>query len=557
METKKNIYVGNRYVPKIMGLWDSSKSYEGLSIVLWEGNSFTSKKTVPENILLSNEDYWVSTGNYNAQIEMYRQEVKKNATDLTSYKNDVTEIFEQKETDFSNYKNDVTTNLDLLKSNSESPNKVSDLVYPIYIPHRGAMGLYQENTMKSYEACVSRGNNIIEMDVQKSKDGSLFVMHDKSINSKTNGKGLVSDLSTGYLQKVKVIDKVGSVAIDTGYSPENIPNVGQVLDRFNKSATYIIESKDNASAVKIALEVSERNLEEYTIIQSFDLNDLKAVENKKITLMYLNNYVALSDHTMLKNMGVVFIGVSTTVSGDYIAGLKNSGFKVVVYTVNHRYIKNKFLSFGVDGIFSDEPFYLNETSPKYTKDSYNEKVYSDGVLPMYGTYKGDFTTINNKQAWGFLKSSSITDGRDFVLQGQFGKLANEFSMNLTLNKLTHLDGAWASIAICLQNDYFDDNKNPSLSAGGYNLLFTANGGLQLYELTPTGADNIAEYAPNFDEWGEGKDIKLKITVSSSTISFERLDIPHKISVNNSLYRSGYVAFGRKNVNFVFSDIEIV
>lgn len=72
----KNIYIGNRYVPKIMGTWDSSIEYEGLSIVQWEGNSFTSKKMVPSNVLLSNEEYWASTGNYNAQLENYRREVK-------------------------------------------------------------------------------------------------------------------------------------------------------------------------------------------------------------------------------------------------------------------------------------------------------------------------------------------------------------------------------------------------------------------------------------------------------------------------------------------------
>lgn len=78
----KNIYVGNRYVPKVMGVWDPLISYEGLSIVLWEGNSFTSKKEVPVGTVLSNETYWDSTGNYNAQIELYRRDVKTVNDDL-------------------------------------------------------------------------------------------------------------------------------------------------------------------------------------------------------------------------------------------------------------------------------------------------------------------------------------------------------------------------------------------------------------------------------------------------------------------------------------------
>lgn len=67
-------YVGARYVPKVMGEWNKALQYEALSIVTYSGNSFTSKVPVPANIDISNKTYWVNTGNYNAQVELYRQE---------------------------------------------------------------------------------------------------------------------------------------------------------------------------------------------------------------------------------------------------------------------------------------------------------------------------------------------------------------------------------------------------------------------------------------------------------------------------------------------------
>lgn len=67
-------YVGARYVPKVMGEWNKALQYEALSIVTYKGNSFTSKVPVPANIDISNMTYWVNTGNYNAQVEAYRQE---------------------------------------------------------------------------------------------------------------------------------------------------------------------------------------------------------------------------------------------------------------------------------------------------------------------------------------------------------------------------------------------------------------------------------------------------------------------------------------------------
>ena len=77
-------YVGARYVPKIMGEWNKALQYEALSVVTYMGNSFTSKVAVPANIDITNEDYWINTGNYNAQVENYRKETEKIATRLNS-----------------------------------------------------------------------------------------------------------------------------------------------------------------------------------------------------------------------------------------------------------------------------------------------------------------------------------------------------------------------------------------------------------------------------------------------------------------------------------------
>lgn len=70
-----NVYVGARYVPLIMGQWSETVAYEPMSVVVYEGNSYTSRTFVPAGVPVTNETYWVATGNYNAQVEQYRQEV--------------------------------------------------------------------------------------------------------------------------------------------------------------------------------------------------------------------------------------------------------------------------------------------------------------------------------------------------------------------------------------------------------------------------------------------------------------------------------------------------
>lgn len=72
---KYNTYIGARYVPIFGGEWDNSKTYEPLVIVTNQGNSYTSVTFVPAGIDINNTTYWALTGNYNAQVEQYRQEV--------------------------------------------------------------------------------------------------------------------------------------------------------------------------------------------------------------------------------------------------------------------------------------------------------------------------------------------------------------------------------------------------------------------------------------------------------------------------------------------------
>ena len=72
-------YTGMRYVPVFADPpeWSSANSYEPLEIVIHKGNSYTSKTFVPVGIDISDPQYWVLTGNYNAQVEQYRQDVLK------------------------------------------------------------------------------------------------------------------------------------------------------------------------------------------------------------------------------------------------------------------------------------------------------------------------------------------------------------------------------------------------------------------------------------------------------------------------------------------------
>ena len=89
-------YVGARYVPKFADptAWASGTSYEAMTIVTYNNSSYTSKIPVPAMVgnPADNPDYWALTGNYNAQVEQYRQEVSEindKITELTEIANNL------------------------------------------------------------------------------------------------------------------------------------------------------------------------------------------------------------------------------------------------------------------------------------------------------------------------------------------------------------------------------------------------------------------------------------------------------------------------------------
>ena len=115
-------YIGARYVP-IFGRkdeesieWDNSKPYDPLTVVLHEGNSYTSRQFVPVGIDIKNEDFWALTGNYNAQIEAYRVETQANTSKFAAMgidnTNDATEFLHRIET----LDNDVAFNKEIIKA---------------------------------------------------------------------------------------------------------------------------------------------------------------------------------------------------------------------------------------------------------------------------------------------------------------------------------------------------------------------------------------------------------------------------------------------------------
>lgn len=132
-------YIGARYVPKFFenpnGTCEwagSSIGYEALTIVTHLQNSFTSKKNVPAGIDITNTEYWVNTGNYNAYIDEIMHDIGEINTSIENINGDIDDI----NGDISDLNDGVELNRDLYAGNNRKYVFVGDS-YNTSIHHGG------------------------------------------------------------------------------------------------------------------------------------------------------------------------------------------------------------------------------------------------------------------------------------------------------------------------------------------------------------------------------------------------------------------------------------
>ncbi|KAG5490755.1 hypothetical protein JKF63_00877 [Porcisia hertigi] len=89
--------------------------------------------------------------------------------------------------------------------------------------HRGDWRNYVENTLEAVESCIEMGADIVEVDVWRTRDGALILMHDETLDRTTNGSGRVCDHTLAEVRALRLKDGLGNMTEFT------IPTVEEVL----------------------------------------------------------------------------------------------------------------------------------------------------------------------------------------------------------------------------------------------------------------------------------------------------------------------------------------
>ncbi|MFX1317357.1 MAG: glycerophosphodiester phosphodiesterase [Promethearchaeota archaeon] len=138
-----------------------------------------------------------------------------------------------------------------------------------YIGHRGTRTDSDENTINAFEKAIEYGANYIELDVRKTKDGKLVVMHDSTLDRTTNGSGQLGDFNYNEIKLLR-----------TKLYQNQIPLLSEVLSLLSRKIKFMIELKEDNLRNKIIKIVKQHILIEECIFSGRDLHILKLLKKE-------------------------------------------------------------------------------------------------------------------------------------------------------------------------------------------------------------------------------------------------------------------------------------
>ncbi|WP_101773657.1 glycerophosphodiester phosphodiesterase [Peptostreptococcus faecalis] len=221
----------------------------------------------------------------------------------------------------------------------------------LVIAHRGYTEDAVENSLESLEAASKVGANMVEIDIQQTKDKDFVVMHDENVKRMTGKSMNVYDSTLKQLQDLEMRQN--------GYTAK-VPSLEEFIDLSKKLNVRILleikptghESKDMEESLVRMLK--EKEIQHTVVIQSLNkdsIDRIKQIDPSIKTCFVIpiligdvpitdHNYLALEDFSMTSNIR-------------YQAQVYYEG--LFVWTVNDESKISSYLSQGVQGIITNHP----------------------------------------------------------------------------------------------------------------------------------------------------------------------------------------------------------
>jgi glycerophosphoryl diester phosphodiesterase len=239
--------------------------------------------------------------------------------------------------------------------------------------HRGGRGLWPENTLYAFERAVESGVDILEMDIHSTKDGTIILLHDSTVDRTTDGTGPVNDINLTDLKKLNAgYHWTADEGLTYPYRSQNIvvPTLEEVFLAF-PDFHLNIEIKQTQPPITGPLceTIREFNMVNNVLIASFNMDTIKEFRNtcpevattageNEVRMLYVLSrlYLGKLYNPPAEAVQVPEYRGDIHVATDrFVRAAHNRNIAVHVWTINDKSDMLRMLDIGVDGIITDNP----------------------------------------------------------------------------------------------------------------------------------------------------------------------------------------------------------
>ncbi len=134
--------------------------------------------------------------------------------------------------------------------------------------HRGGVEEgFPENAIETAANTLSQGPMILELDLRRTSDGVIVLMHDETLERTTTGAGNVSDMTFAELSALQLIDNQGNT---TAF---RAPSLAEVLNWARGRALVQLDVKRTVPVEDVVAEVVANDALSYAAVITYSVED--------------------------------------------------------------------------------------------------------------------------------------------------------------------------------------------------------------------------------------------------------------------------------------------